>query len=94
MTIERISMPDPISKYTKAGKAGKVSRPQKSDSISVSEEAKNRAEVYKATETAKMAPSIRQDRVEEVKKKLEDPSYISKAVIEAVADKLVNYFEI
>ena len=94
MTIERIGVPDPISKFKKADKAAKATKTHKKDSINLSSEAKSKAEVYNATETAKMAPAVRKDRVEEVKKKLEDPNYMSKAVVEAVADKIMNYFEI
>lgn len=94
MTIERIGVPDPISKFTKADKANKAKQTQKKDSINLSSEAKSKAEVYNATEAAKMAPAVRKDRVDEVKKKLEDPTYISNAVVEAVADKILNYFEI
>lgn len=94
MTIERISVPDPISKLNKADKTNKAMKTDKKDSINLSSEAKSRAELYNATETAKMAPAIRQDRVDEVKKKLEDPAYITNAVVEVVADKIMNYFEI
>jgi len=94
MTIERINVPDPISKFTKADKANKALNTQMKDSINLSTEAKSKAEIYNATETAKMAPAIRQDRIAEVKKKLEDPSYISNTIVEAVADRILDYFDI
>ena len=94
MTIERISMPDPISKYTKTGKAAKSAKSESKDSINLSSEAKTRAEVYNATETAKSAPELRMDKIAEIKKKLEDPSYIDNAVIEAVADRIMSDFGI
>ncbi len=94
MTIDKLGPIESISKYNKTEK---VSRPEKkdaSDSISFSEEAKSKGEVYKATEVAKLAPEIRMDRVEAVKKKLEDPSYIDDAVVESVADAVMDLFEI
>ena len=95
MTIEKVNLPDPISKYNKTEESkSKPKKTQESDSISLSEEAKQKAELYKATEVAKMTPSVRKDRIEEVKKKLEDPSYIDEKVIETVADKIMKYFEI
>ncbi|MBN2737648.1 MAG: flagellar biosynthesis anti-sigma factor FlgM [Spirochaetales bacterium] len=94
MTIERINSPDPIQKLNKSGKTYKSDKTEKSDAINVSDEAKNKAEIYNATEAAKAAPSVRKDRVEEVKKKLEDPNYINQTVLESVADKVMKYFEI
>ncbi|MEJ2665134.1 MAG: flagellar biosynthesis anti-sigma factor FlgM [Spirochaetia bacterium] len=92
MTIEGIGPVDPITRYNKTGKPEKAEKGKKSDSINVSQEAKSKAEIYQATESAKNAQDIRWDRVEEVKKKLEDPNYISDKVIEAVADKIMDQF--
>jgi negative regulator of flagellin synthesis FlgM len=94
MTIERINVPDPISKYNKVDNTTKTKKTVDKDSINLSEEAKLKAEVYNATELAKSSPAVRKDRVEEVKKKLEDPSYINDRVIEAVAEEIMKYFEI
>jgi negative regulator of flagellin synthesis FlgM len=92
MTIEGIGPIDPVSKFNKTEKPEKAEKGKKADSINVSEEARSKAEIYQATESAKNAQDIRWDRVEEVKKKLEDPNYISKEVIEAVAEKLMDQF--
>ncbi len=94
MTIERIGPIDPVQSVKKAQKGERTKRSEGSDSISLSAEAKSKAEVYKALEMAKSAPDIRQDRIEEVKKKLQDPSYITEKVIEELADRLMEYFEI
>ncbi len=94
MTIDKLGPIDSISKYNKTEKVSKPDRKDASDSISFSEEAKSKGEVYKATEEAKLAPDIRMDRVEEVKKKLEDPNYIDDAVVEAVADDVMDLFQI
>ena len=94
MTIDKLGPIDSISKYNKTEK---ISRPEKnkpSDSISFSEEAKSKGEIYRATEEVKLAPDVRMDRIEEVKKKLEDPNYIDDAVAEAVAEDVLDLFEI
>jgi len=94
MTIDKLGPIDSISKYNKTEK---VSRPEKkdaSDSISFSEEAKSKGEIYKATEEAKLAPEVRMDRVEEVRKKLQDPSYIDDKVVESVAESVMDLFKI
>ena len=94
MTVERVGAPDPLSKFNKTEKTVKPAKRQDKDTISVSEDAKFKAEIYNTIETAKLSPDVRMDRIEEIKRKLEDPTYISKKVIEDLAEKLMEYFEI
>ena len=94
MTIERLGPIDPVSKYNKSDKASRPAQTSEKDSIDVSNEAKLKAEMYKALESVRMSPEIREDRVAEVKRKLEDPDYINKRVIEAVADRVLDMFKI
>jgi negative regulator of flagellin synthesis FlgM len=94
MTIERVGLPDPVSKYDKATKPQRATKKESKDSISFSADAKAKAEIYNATENVKMSPDIRMDRVEEVKRKLQDPTYISDKLIEEVAEKLMEHFNI
>jgi len=94
MTIQGIGPVDPITKYNKTEKTSKVNKNTKSDSISVSEEAKFKAEIYKATEEAKRVEDIRLAKVEEVMKKLQDPNYLSDRIIDDVATKIMNSFKI
>lgn len=94
MTIDRLGPVDPISKFNKTEKTSRPEKNQKSDSISVSEEAKNLGELYKASENVKQSPDIRYDRVAEVKEKLKDPSYLSEKIVEATAEKIMDAFGI
>ena len=41
-------------------------------------------------ETVKAAPDVREDRIAEVKAKLQDPNYINDAVVNSVADRLMD----
>ncbi len=91
MTIDRLGPIDPLSKLNKTGKAGKAAKPESKDTISVSEEAKNLGEIYRATELVKASPDIRMDRVEEVRQKLQDPGYLD-SKIDEVADRLMDAF--
>jgi negative regulator of flagellin synthesis FlgM len=75
-------------------KTEKVVKTGKSDSINVSEEAKSKAEVYNAIEIAKNSSEIRWSKVEEVKRKLQDPAYLSDRVIEETAEKILEQFKI
>jgi len=77
MTVERIGPLDPASNVNKTEKPAKLKAKSDVDSINVSEEARSKAEVFKALEAAKAAPDVRMDRVEEVRRKLQDPSYPS-----------------
>lgn len=94
MTVERVGPPDPISRFNKTNKTERLAKKQDKDSVHVSEDAKLKAEIYMATEQVKMSPDIRMDRVAEVKKKLEDPNYISDEVIDKVAEKLMDQLNI
>jgi negative regulator of flagellin synthesis FlgM len=92
MTVERIGPLDPASNVNKTEKPSRVRTKGEPDSINVSEEARSKSEVHKATEAAKAAPSVRADKVEEVRRKLQDPSYPSPEVIDKVADEIMKSF--
>ncbi|SIQ73593.1 anti-sigma-28 factor, FlgM family [Alkalispirochaeta americana] len=94
MTIERLGPIDPIHRYHKAEKAAKSAGAKTGDAISLSDEARARSEVLQALEEVRGLPDIRQDRVEEVRRKLEDPSYISDKVVEAVAEEILSVFDL
>ena len=92
MTIERLGPVDPIQQYNKSDKVKKPQKSQSADSINVSDEAKLRSEMMQAVEQVRNMPDIRQDRVEEVKAKLQDPSYIDERVVANVADEIMSVF--
>ena len=92
MTVERIGPLDPPTNAKKADKASKLKTKSDVDSINVSEEARSKSEVLKTLETARTAPDVRADRVAEVKRKLQDPTYPSQEVIEKTADEILKNF--
>jgi len=92
MKIDRMGSVDPLRKYNKTSKTQKNASAEKGDSITLSAEAKSRAEMFKASEIAKSAPDVRMDRVEEVRQKLQDPSYIDDKVLGSVADSIMDLF--
>jgi len=94
MTVERVNVPDPVSKYNKSSKVQKTKGKAQKDSISLSEDAKSKGEIYTATESVKMSPDIRMSRIDEIKKKLSDPTYLTQKVIEELAEKLMEHFKI
>jgi negative regulator of flagellin synthesis FlgM len=94
MTIDRLGPVDPIAKYKDASKTSRVAYTPGKDSIDVSEEAKAKAELLRARELVRNAPDIREDRVAEAKKRLEDPDYINDSVKGLVADRIMDMFGI
>ena len=94
MTIDKLGSINPIQNYSKTDKPLKSSYKTENDSISVSSEARAMGEIYQAAEAVRLTPDIRMDRVEEVRRKMDDPNYINDAVISTVADKIIDMFEI
>ena len=95
MTVDGVGPVDPVSNLKRG--ANRVDNPRKAagaDSIQVSAEAKNAAELYHAKELVKSSPDVRADRIAEVKRKLEDPNYLSEEVLDNVADRLMDSFGI
>ena len=90
MTIDRIGSIDPIQPGKKPGRTGQVSEPNKTDSISISSEAQEKAALLRAQDLAAAAPDIRAERVAELKNKINDPSYINEKVINATANNLID----
>jgi negative regulator of flagellin synthesis FlgM len=94
MTVERVGFPDPVSKPKKTERPARTEHTSAADSINVSAGALEKAEIYNATEAAKAAPDLRMERIEEIRKKLDDPTYITDKVIEELADRLMEVFKV
>jgi negative regulator of flagellin synthesis FlgM len=94
MTVERIGPLDPASNVKKSERPAPPKAKGDVDSINVSQEARSKAEVFRAMEAAKGSPDVRLDRIEEVKRKLQDPTYPSQEIIEKVADGILKSFGI
>jgi negative regulator of flagellin synthesis FlgM len=90
MTIDRVSPIDPIQPGKRPAKAGQVNESPNSDSISISSEALEKAELLRTQELAASAPDVRLERVAELKEKINDPAYINESVINATANKLID----
>ncbi|MBQ9631235.1 MAG: flagellar biosynthesis anti-sigma factor FlgM [Treponema sp.] len=66
----------------------------RSDSISVSAQAKEMAALYYMKEVASVTPDVRTERVAEVKELIKDPAYINSAVLSSAAERLMANFGI
>ncbi|MDR1863084.1 MAG: flagellar biosynthesis anti-sigma factor FlgM [Treponema sp.] len=90
MTIDKIGSIDPIQPGKKPGQTSRIRETPKSDSISISPEAVEKAELYRAMEWAIAAPDVRAERVAELRAKIDDPSYLNDQIIDATADRLMD----
>jgi negative regulator of flagellin synthesis FlgM len=90
MTIDKIGSIDPIQPGKKPGRIGQVNESPKTDTISISSEAQEKAERLRVQELAASAPDVRVDRVAELKDKINDPSYINDKIIDATANRLID----
>lgn len=93
MTIERLGPVDPVQRSSQVEKTQRAAKPE-NDSVDFSEEAKMKAEIFQIAEQVRKVPDVRADRVEEVKRKLEDPNYIDDIVVEHVAEQIMDMFSL
>jgi len=90
MTIDRVGQIDPIQPGKRPAKIGQVNDSPQSDSIDISSEALEKAELHRIQELAASAPDVRLERVAELKEKINDPAYLDDKVINATANKLLD----
>jgi negative regulator of flagellin synthesis FlgM len=92
MTVDRIGSIDPIQPGKKPGRNSQISPSEKADSIALSSEAIEKGDLYRAMELASSAPDVREDRIAELRQKINDPSYLNDTLIEATADRIMDLF--
>ena len=90
MTIDKIGSIDPIQPGKKPGRISRVDESPKTDTISISSEAHEKAERLRVQELAANAPDVRADKVAELKSKIDDPSYIDDKIINSTANRLID----
>lgn len=90
MTIDRLNSIDPIRDPQKPSTAERSSRAVRGDSIAISSDAAQKAELYNTLELAKAAPDVRSDLVAELKAKIQDPNYLNDAVLNMTADRILD----
>ena len=92
MTIDKIGPLEPLQPIKKQGSNDRVNENLSSDSITLSSEALEKGEFYQAVELVSTAPDMRMDRIAELKRKINDPSYINETVLQGTADKILESF--
>ena len=91
MMIDKIGGINPLNNVQNTRRSNGAAQVRSdADSISVSNEAKEKAAVYYMNQVAAETPDVRADRIAEVKAKLQNPNYLNDSVIASAADKLMQ----
>jgi negative regulator of flagellin synthesis FlgM len=90
MTVDRIGSLDPIQPGKKPGRSGQASQSENADSISLSSEALEKSELHQAKGLVFSAADVRAERIQEMKSKINDPSYITETILKATAEKIMD----
>ena len=94
MMVGRIGQLDPIQPGNRPGKSDQLRGGDKTDSINVSPEAKEKAEVYQVVELIKSAPDMDDAKIAALREKINDPAYINERIISATADRIIDAFRL
>ena len=90
MTINRIGHVEPVPPGKRPGRNDQVGGADRTDTINLSREAIEKAEVYQVVELIKATPELDEVRIAELRQKIDDPSYLNDRIINATADKIVS----
>ena len=92
MMIERIGQLNPIQPGNRPGKSDPLRGGDRADSISVSSEAKEKAELYQVVELIKSAPTLDDAQIAALREKINNPAYLNEVTISATADRIMDAF--
>ena len=92
MMVGRISPVDSIQPGNRPGKSDQLRGGDRTDSISLSQEAREKAEVYQVVELIKAAPDLSDAQITALREKINDPAYLNERTISATADRIMNVF--
>jgi len=90
MTVNRIGHVEPIPPGKKPGRSEQVGGNDRTDTISLSVQAKEQAERYQVLELIRSAPELDEARIAELRQKIDDPSYINDRIVNATADRILS----
>ena len=91
MMVERIGHLNPIQPGNKPGKSDQLRGGDRTDSISLSPEAREKAEIYQVVELIKAVPELDDSQIAALREKINDPAYIN-GTIGATADRIMDAF--
>ena len=92
MMIERIGALDPIQPGNRPGRSDQLRGGDKTDSISLSSEAREKAEVYQVVELIRSAPELTDAQITALRERINDPAYLNQQTISATAGRIMDAF--
>ncbi|MDR2716931.1 MAG: flagellar biosynthesis anti-sigma factor FlgM [Treponema sp.] len=92
MMVERIGQLNPIQPGNRPGKSDPLRGGDRTDSISLSPEAKEKAELYQVVELIKSVPTLDDAQIAALREKINDPAYLNERTISATADRIMDAF--
>ena len=92
MMVERIGPLDPIQPGNKPGKSDQLRGGNRADTISLSQEAKEKAELYQIVELIKSAPDLDDLQIASIRERINDPAYLNERTISATAGRIMDAF--
>ncbi|MBQ9102881.1 MAG: flagellar biosynthesis anti-sigma factor FlgM [Spirochaetales bacterium] len=93
MMVQNINGINPINNVQNSRRTNGMERTSitdTSDSINVSDEAKEAARAYFLSQVAEETPDVRSDLVASVKEKIKDPNYLNSVTIGSAADRILD----
>jgi negative regulator of flagellin synthesis FlgM len=93
MVIDKIGNINNIIEPKKSNPVTSAKETKKKDSVQISSEAKNAAEVSKLAQIVKDTPDIRIERIREIKAQIANGTYNfdKPEILEMVADRIANF---
>jgi negative regulator of flagellin synthesis FlgM len=89
MMIDRIGSVEPLLPNKKSSRVENVQKNDSPDSVALSSEAIQKGELYQALELVSGTEDVREDRIAELKAKINDPAYINDTVLNKTADNIM-----
>ncbi len=90
MMIDKLGGVNPLNNVQTTRRANSTSSVKPtSDSVELSSEAQEAAKSYFLNQVAEETPDVRADLVAAIKEKIKDPNYLSTAVINATAERIM-----
>ncbi len=86
--VSNVTQVNNVQNLRKTENTAKVT--ESSDTVTVSREAKEMAEIYFMDKVAAETPDVRADKIAEIREKIKDPSYLNDAIINSAADKFLS----
>ena len=91
MMVGRIDQLGPIQPGNKTGRNDQVRGGDRTDTINLSQEAREKAEIFQVVELIKAVPDLDESQITALRERINDPAYIN-GTISATAGRLMDVF--